>query len=96
MAEQPDQPPLASVEADLFGALFAFHQQTITLLRKSSLEDEKLKLVGERIKTLLDSVIAEMKQKQQLNLTERLEAAYEDVKRLVDELSESSGDGKEK
>ena len=80
MTEQPHQPPLASVEVDLFGALFAFHQKTITLLRESSLEDEKLKVVGERIKTLLDNVTAEMKRTKQLNLTEPLEAAYEEVK----------------
>ena len=42
MTEQPSKPPLASVEADLFGAVFAFHMKTTTLLRQSSLGDEKL------------------------------------------------------
>ena len=87
---EPKQPTLASVDADLFGTLFAFHKKTMTLLRQSSLDDEKMKLVGDRIKTLLDKVTAEMKQTQQFDLTQRLEAAYDEAKRLVDELSPSN------
>ena len=86
MTEQP-QPNLASVEAGLFGTLFAFHKKTVTLLRDSSLDDEKLKMVGDRIKTLLDDATGEAKRTQELNIKERLEAAYDEVKRLVDELS---------
>ena len=94
---QPPQPALASVEADLFGTLFAFHKKIMTLLRESSLDDEKLKVVAERIKTLLDDATADMKAAQQVNLAERLEAAYEEAKRLVDELSHSDdGDKNEK
>jgi hypothetical protein len=85
MTEQP----LASVEADLFGAIIGFHKKTVTLLRESSLDDEKLKVVADRIKTLLDDANAEVKRAQQLNVTERLAAAYDEVKRLVDELSHS-------
>ena len=70
------QPTLASVETDLFGALFAFHKKTMTLVRESSLDDEKLKVVADRLHTLLDDAIAEVKQSQQLNLTERLDAVY--------------------
>jgi hypothetical protein len=83
------QPPLASVEANLLGVLLAFHQKTMTLLRESSLDDEKMKVVSDRIKTLLEEVTADMKTTQQMNLSERLAAAYEDAKRLVDELSHS-------
>jgi len=90
---EPTQPKLASVEADLFGTLFTFHKKTMTLLRQSSLDDEKMKLVGDRIKTLLDKVTAEMKQTQQFDLTQRLEAAYEEAKRLVAELSRSYDGG---
>jgi len=61
----------------------------MALVRHSSLDDEKLKVVADRIKTLLDTVTAEMKQ---TNLTERLEAAYGEVKWLVDELSGLSED----
>jgi hypothetical protein len=89
MTEQPNKQPLASVEADLFGTLFAFHKKTMTLLRESYLDDEKLKVVADRIKTLLDAATAEMKATQQVNVTQRLEAAYDEVKRLVEELSGS-------
>jgi hypothetical protein len=92
MTEQP-QPNLASVEANLFGTLLAFHKKTMTLVRESSLDDEKIKVVGDRIKTLLDAATAEMKATQQVNLTQRLDAAYEEAKRLVEELSRSN-DGK--
>jgi hypothetical protein len=87
MTDQPNKPTLASTEADLFGAIFGFHKKTMTLLRQSSLDDEKLNVVADRIKTLLDAVTAEVKGMQEINLTERLEAAYSEVKRLVDELS---------
>ncbi len=94
MTEQT-QPKLASVEADLFGTLLAFHKKTMRLLRESSLDDEKLKVVADRIKTLLDDATAEMKQSQPLNLAERFEAAYEEAKRLVAELSRSHESGKD-
>ena len=95
MTEQSDKRPLASVEADLFGVLFAFHKKTVTMLRESSLDEEKMKVVGDRIKTLLDKVTAEMKPTQQFDLTQRLDAAYEEAKRLVDELSQSDDGDKE-
>ena len=88
----PEQ-PLAAAETDLFGAIFGFHTKTLTLVRQASLDDEKKNVVAERIKTLLDDATAEVKRTHQWNFTERLEAAYEDVKRLVDELSHSD-DGK--
>jgi hypothetical protein len=95
MTEQPNTPSLASVEADLFGAVFGFHKKAMTLLRESSLDDEKLNVVADRIKTLLDSATAEMKLTNQVNVKERLEAAYDEVKRLVDQLS-GIPDGREK
>jgi hypothetical protein len=48
-----------------------FHKKTMTLLRQSSLNDEKLNVVADRIKTLLDTATAEVKRTQQLNFTER-------------------------
>jgi hypothetical protein len=87
------QPNLASVEADLFGAIFGFHKKVMTLLRQSSLDEEKLGVVADRIKTLLDNAAADVKQSQPLNVAERLEAAYEEAKRLVDELSGSHDGG---
>jgi hypothetical protein len=86
---KPDNQPIASLEADLFGTLFAFHKKTVILLRESSLDDEKKKVVADRIKTLLDAAIADMKTTRQANVAERLEAAYQEAKRLVDELSNS-------
>jgi hypothetical protein len=82
----PSPPTLDSVEADWIGTLFGFHIKTMTLLRGSSLDNEKMKVVADRIKTLLEDTTAEMKRTQQLNIKERLEAAYDEVKRLVDEL----------
>lgn len=64
MSEQPktdpSQPSLASVEADLFRELFGFHEKTMTLLRQSSLNEEKLKVVVDRIKTLHDKVAIDL------------------------------------
>jgi hypothetical protein len=95
--EQPNKPPpqptLASVEADLFGVILGFHTKTMTLLRQSSLDDEKLKVVADRIKTLLDTASAEMNETQQINLTQRLQAVYNEIKLLVNELSVIPDDG---
>ena len=97
MTEQSPTPPfpptLASVEADSFGAAFGFHKKTMTLLRESSLDDEKMKVVADRVNKLLDHTTAEMKRTQQMDIKERLEAAYDEVKRLVDELSGLSDGG---
>ena len=51
--------------------------------------------MGDRIKTLLDVATAEMKETNQLDLAQRLDAAYDEVKRLVDELSALSAGGKD-
>lgn len=94
--ETDNKPPLASFEADLFGLLFAFHQKTMILLRDSWLDDEKQKVVAERLKTLLEEMTAEMKTTKQLNWSERLDAAYDEAKRLVHELLHSQEDKKAK
>jgi hypothetical protein len=88
--------PLAAVEADLFGAIFGFHTRIVSLLRGSSLDGDKLKVVADRIKTLLDAVTAELNGTQPLSVTQRLEAAYDEAKRLVDELSHSDGGDNDK
>ena len=81
------QSTLASVEADIFGALIGFHLKTMKLLQQSSLNNEKLKLISDRIETLLANATADLKQARQQNLTERLEAAFNEISRFVDELS---------
>ncbi len=83
-----DSPDVTSLEGGLFGALFGFHEKTITLLRQSSLDDDKLNLVGDRIKQLLGDATAEIERTKNLNLAGALESAYEEVERMVDELSE--------
>ena len=55
-----DKPDLAAFEADMFGAIFGFYGKTMTLLRQSSLDEEKKKLAGERISQLLQDVTEEM------------------------------------
>jgi hypothetical protein len=95
MPELPQKPPLATMEADLFGVIFEFHRKVMILLRESLLDDEKLKVVADRIKTLLDPATAELMRTQQLNMKERLKAAYDEVKRLVEELSGSPDRGKD-
>jgi hypothetical protein len=95
MPEKPKEPLLASVEADLLGALLGFHKKTMLLLRQSSLNDEQQNVVADRIKTLLDNATAEVKRSQSLNVTKRLQRVYEEVRRLVNELSGLPGGGKE-
>jgi hypothetical protein len=95
MPAKPKEPLLASVEADLFGAILGFHKKTMILLRQASLNDEKLNVVADRIKSLLDDATAEVKRTQPLNLAERLEAAYDEVRRLVNELSGLPDGGQE-
>ena len=86
------KPDLASFEADVLGAVFGFYQKTITLLRQSSLDEEKKKVAGERICQLMQNVSDEVKRSRDWNVGGRLDSAYEEVKRLVDELSNPHGD----
>jgi hypothetical protein len=97
--KQPAEPNLSFTEGNLFGALFSFHEKTTDLLRQSSLDDDELKLVTGRIETLLEDATAEMKRTKDFsNLAHRLEAAYAQLTRLVDELSDTdreSGSGEQ-
>ena len=86
--KRQDNPDLASFETYLFGALFGFHRKAMDLLRNSGLDDDKMKLVADRISQLLDDATAEMKRTKNLDLSGPLESAYEEVKRMVEELSE--------
>ena len=79
----PPQPNLASVEADLFGVLFSFHQKVTALLREASLDCKKLCIVMDRIQTLIDDAADDMKRAKQMNLGHRMEFAFEEVKKLV-------------
>jgi hypothetical protein len=83
---------LAFLEADWIGTLFGFHMNTMTLLWESSLDEDKKKIVADRIKTLLDDTTAVADAA--IEHQERLETAYDEVERLVDELSGLSDGGK--
>ena len=87
----PDTPSLPSIEGNLFGALFEFHQKAMALLREADLNDDKLDGVANRIKQLLEEVTANVTRTRDFNLEGPLKSAYEEVKRLVDEFSKSSG-----
>lgn len=87
--KRPAEPDLSSTESSLFEAMFGFHNKVMALLRQSSLDDEKLKLAADRIKTLLADTTAEMVRMKDFDVEGRLEAAYEEVQRLVDELTGS-------
>ena len=91
--DQPAEPNLSSIEGDLFGALFSFHDKILKLLRRASLEDDKLNVVTERIKRLLEDATAEMERTMNLNLAGPLESAFEEIKGMVDELSDPHDSG---
>ena len=76
--KRPAEPNLSSIEGNLFGALFSFHKELLDLMRQSSLDDEKLNLVADRIKTSLAEITADMERTQNPNVADRLEAAYDE------------------
>jgi uncharacterized membrane protein YukC len=84
----PIESNLNNMEQDLFGVLFGFHKKTMDLLRNSGLDDDKRESVSKRIEQLLADATEEMKRTKNLSLSELLDAAYEDVKSMVDELSD--------
>jgi len=67
MAKDADEPDIDSVETDLFGVLFGFHQRVSDLLRQSSMDKDELKVVGERIKLVIQNVTNDMKHSQGLD-----------------------------
>ena len=87
MTEQPNTPTVTAVEADFFRTIMEFYTKTTTLVRQASLDDEKKKVVSERINALLDDVTAEIKRTKQWSLTEPLQVVYVEVERFVEELS---------
>lgn len=89
MTDQGNQPSpgLHSVEGDLFGTIFGFHQKVMTLLRGAGLADDKLGVASERIGHLLREMTEGIKSTKDLNIQPRLDAMYEDMQRMVDELA---------
>jgi hypothetical protein len=84
----PDAPALHSFEGGLFGALFGFHKRVMALLRAANLDDGNVRIAGERIHLLIEKATEEIKRTRDLNIQPRLDSMYEEVQRLVDELSE--------
>jgi hypothetical protein len=92
----PRTPRLDSIEGGLFGAVFGFHKKVMALLRAANLDDEKLGIADEQVKLLMSEVTDEIKRTGKFDIQDRLESAYEEIERLVAELSQSSGhDGDE-
>lgn len=91
------QPTLASVETNFIGTLFGFFTKTMTLVRESSLDDDQKKVVAGRINSLIDNAKDEIQRTKQLDPSKPLQAIYDEIKRLVDELSGAAdGGGKER
>lgn len=82
----PPDTPIHSLEGNLFGAIFGFHEKVMTLLRGAGLADDKLGVASERIGHLLRETTEGIKSSKDLNVQPRLDAMYEDVRRMVDEL----------
>jgi len=80
-------PNPAPADADLCGMLFDFYVTTTALLRQSSLDGAKVKVVVERIDRLMDDATDEAKRSPEWNLTEWLDSAYQEVQSLVEKLS---------
>lgn len=88
-SKPPDTPSLHSIDGDLFGALLGFHKKVIALLQAANLDDDKLDIAAERLKLLMAKSSDEIKRTHDLNVQRRMDSMYEEVKRLMDELSQS-------
>ena len=84
-----DTPSLHSVEGGLFGALLGFHQKTMTLLRAANLDDDKVDIAFSHLTLLIAKVKEDIKLTNDLNIQPHLDSMYDQMKRLVDELSKS-------
>ena len=82
-----DESSLASVEGDLVEGLFGLYQKIRVLLRQPWLDEKKANLLPERIDLVMQNLIDEMEHSRDFNLTERLEVAYEEIRRYAEELS---------
>ena len=82
------QPSFASAETDIVEALAGFQQRVVTVLRQSSLDDGTAKVLSRHIKSVIQEITDEMKGSRDFDLAERLESAYEEIRRLVEDLSQ--------
>lgn len=84
--------PLHSLEGGLFDALFGFHKKFMDLLRAANLNDDQVALAVERFKLLTDKMLEDVQRTHDLNIQPRLDSMYEELKRLVNELSSTSAE----
>ncbi len=82
-----EKPSFASVEEDVFEALVGFQQRIVTMLRQSSLDDGTAKVLSRHIKSMIQNITDEMKGSRDFDLAGRLESAYEEIRRLVEDIS---------
>ena len=82
-----DKPSFASAEEDIFEALAGFQQRVVTMLRQSALDDGTAKVLSRHIDSVIQKITDEMKGSRNFNLAERLEAAYEEIRHLAEDLS---------
>ena len=83
---------LDSVEAKLFRPLSDFYKKATILLQESPLRDENAKVaVAERIKLVMKNVVDELHRSKTMNMTGPFESAYEEIRRLVEDLSAKDG-----
>lgn len=87
-SKPPDNSDLHYSEIDLFGALAGFHLKAMALLRAANLDDENVRIAGERIHFLIENASKEIERTRDLEIEPRLDSMYEEVQRLVSELSE--------
>jgi hypothetical protein len=81
------RPDLASVEANLFGALAGFCEKITNRMQESSLGKDKATVVAKRIKVMIQNITDEIKRSRNFDLAGRLESAYEEIRRLVEDRS---------
>jgi SAM-dependent methyltransferase len=60
----------------------------MALLRAANLDDENVRIAGERIHFLIENAIKEIKRTRELDIQPRLDSMYEEVQRLLNELPE--------
>jgi hypothetical protein len=87
MAEDANKPSFALAEEDIFEALAGFQRRVVSMLRKSSLDEGTAKVLFRHVKFVIQNITDEMKRSRDFDLAGRLESAYEEIQRLVEDLS---------
>jgi hypothetical protein len=86
---RPPDTPIHALEGDLFGTIFGFHKKVMALLRAANLDDGKVDIAFAHLTLLIAKVREDIKLTNDLNIQPHLDSMYDQMKRLVDELSQS-------